>query len=252
LKDLNNLLLRLKAFAETGSLKKNLMLSQMYRQRDGSPQLEQAIIRPNQIEMTKDWGNRSKQLNEATEYFQKYKHQNILLCRTQINLKFDSGRVTARQFKDFFGIVNKKAKRTNGLLGYLDFLYFWGEDFDTNELKLDLITIYDTNMLFEISEEPEPKCKQRNLRNELENFWKANLDASIFEGQNVKLKFNPTDILQAPTYGLSPEFLIEAGDNKNWAIFEQKILPYFIFLEFLDVNYTDAIRNRFKRGQSNK
>ena len=252
LKDLNNLLLRLKAFAETGSLKKNLMLSQMYRQRDGSPQLEQAISRPNQIEMTKDWGNRSKQLNEATEYFQKYKHQNILLCRTQINLKFDSGRVTARQFKDFFGIVNKKAKRTNGLLGYLDFLYFWGEDFDTNELKLDLITIYDTNMLFEISEEPEPKCKQRNLRNELENFWKANLDASIFEGQNVKLKFNPTDILQAPTYGLSPEFLIEAGDNKNWAIFEQKILPYFIFLEFLDVNYTDAIRNRFKRGQSNK
>ena len=90
------------------------------------------------------------------------------------------------------------------------------------------------------------------MRTELKEFWQANLEDPIFEGQNVHLKFKPTPILQDLSYGLAPEFLIEARDKQRWNIFEQKVLPYFIFLEFLDLNYTDEIRNRFKRGQSSK
>ena len=250
LTDLNNLLLRLKAFAETGSLKKNLMSSQTYRQRDGGVEPATRLVRASRIEMTKDWGNRSKQLNEAIIYFQKYNKQNILLCRTQIYLVLEKGRVTAEQFQKIFGNINKKAKKPNGLQGYLDFLYFWSEDFRSRELKLDLICIYDTNTLLQVSD--EPSCKQRNLRTELKEFWQANLEDPIFEGQNVQLQFKPIPILQDLSYGLAPEFLIEAGDKRRWNIFEQKVLPYFIFLEFLDLNYTDEIRNRFKRGQSSK
>ena len=250
LKDLNNLLLRLKAFAETGRLKKNLMSSQTYRQRDGGVEPATILVRASRIEMNKDWENRSKQLNEAILYFQKYNKQNILLCRTQIYLLLEKGRVTAEQFQKIFGNINKKAKKPNGLQGYLDFLYFWSEDFSSHELKLDLICIYDTNRLLQVSD--EPSCKQRNLRTELKEFWQANLEDPIFEGQNVHLKFKPTPILQDLSYGLAPEFLIEARDKQRWNIFEQKVLPYFIFLEFLDLNYTDEIRNRFKRGQSSK
>lgn len=79
MKDLNNLLLRLKAFAETGRLKKNLMSSQTYRQRDGGVEPATILVRASRIEMNKDWENRSKQLNEAILYFQKYNKQNILL-----------------------------------------------------------------------------------------------------------------------------------------------------------------------------
>mgnify|MGYP003596220350 FL=1 len=90
------------------------------------------------------------------------------------------------------------------------------------------------------------------MRTELKEFWQANLEDPIFEGQNVQLQFKPIPILQDLSYGLAPEFLIEARDKQRWNIFEQKVLPYFIFLEFLDLNYTDEIRNRFKRGQSSK
>ena len=72
----------------------------------------------------------------------------------------------------------------------------------------------------------------------------------IFEGKNVCLEFEPIPVLQNQSYGLAPEFLIEAGDKTKWKIFEQKILPYFIFLEFFDIDYSDEIRKRFMRGQT--
>ena len=102
--------------------------------------------------------------------------------------------------------------------------------------------------------EGEQLYKYRNIRKELENYLKMVLDQQHenFEGKKVSLQFEPIPILQNLLYELSPEFFIELGDKTKWKTFEQKVLPYFIFLEFFEMDYVDEISNRFRRGQSNK
>lgn len=250
---LSNLLLELKSFAESGRYKKNLPPRMLYRKRDGDAESITRIIRPSRIEMTKAWDRRSQQLSDAIVYFQKYKCQSIFLYRVQISLSLVSGSVTADQFLKLFGIFNKKAKKPNGLKGYSDFLYFWKEDFETQDLILDLVCVFKAEALMQQTEnDGEQVYKYRNIRLDLQNYFQQvlNEQSEIFEGRKVSLQFEPTPILQNSSYGLTPEFLIELGDKTKWKIFEQKVLPYFIFMEFFDVNYSDEIKNRFKRGQA--
>ena len=44
-------------------------------------------------------------------------------------------------------------------------------------------------------------------------------------------------------------FIIESGDKEKWAFLEKRVLPYFIFLENLAVEYSDDIRTRFNRAK---
>lgn len=255
LSELNHLLMRLKSFAESGKHKKNLPSRMKYRVREGDLEPAVTIVKPSRIDMTKAWDRRSKQLSEAISYFKKYECQSILLYRSQIRLNSDSERVTAEQFQSLFGTFNKKAKKPNGLNGYSDFLYFWKEDAETQDLILDLVCVFKAEALIQQTEnESEQLYKYRNIRKELENYLQMVLDQQheIFEGKKVSLQFDPTPILQYSSYELAPEFLIELGDKTKWKTFEQKVLPYFIFLEFFDKDYVDEISNRFRRGQSNK
>ena len=253
LEALGSLLMELKSFAESGRYKKNLPQRIKSRVREGDAEPITVIVKPNHIEMTVDWKRRSKQLQEAILYFQKYKCQSIFLYRVQISLSLVSGSVTADQFLKLFGVFNKKAKKPNGLKGYSDFLYFWKEDFETQDLILDLVCVFKAEALMQQTEnDGEQVYKYRNIRLDLQNYFQQvlNEQSEIFEGRKVSLQFEPTPILQNSSYGLTPEFLIELGDKTKWKIFEQKVLPYFIFMEFFDVNYSDEIKNRFKRGQA--
>ncbi|MDP1444100.1 hypothetical protein Q8G43_03860 [Acinetobacter schindleri] len=251
--DLNHLLIKLKSFVDSGRHKKNLPSKMQYRLRDGDEEPATVILKPSHVDMTDSWKKRSKQLSEAVSYFKKYEHESILLYRTQIRLNSKVERVTAEQFKDFFGVFNKKAKKPNGLNGYSDFLYFWKEDSETQDLILDLVCVFKAETLIQqIVSDDKQLYKSRNICTELENYFQNVLTdkPEIFEGKNVCLEFEPIPVLQNQSYGFAPEFLIEAGDKTKWKIFEQKILPYFIFLEFFDIDYSDEIRKRFMRGQT--
>lgn len=251
--ELDKLLLKLKSFAEGGIYQKTPHPRLHYRVQDGDAEPIMQIIRPSHIEMTKEWGKRSKQLSEAISYFQKYKSQSILLFRSQIRLGSESERVTADQFQTFFGTSNKKAKKPNGFQGYLDFLYFWKEDFKTQEIVLDLVWVIDAAALIQKNENNgEHLYKFRNIHMELKAFLQKviNEKPEIFEEKKIFLEFEPIPLLQNRSHELTPEFLIELGDKTKWKIFEQKILPYFIFLEFFNIDYSDEIRSRFKRGQT--
>ena len=69
-----------------------------------------------------------------------------------------------------------------------------------------------------------------------------------FNGMEVKLNFESVPILQNPEWKMPAELIIEAGDKEKWSFFEKRVLPYFIFLETFDVDYTDDITTRFSRG----
>ncbi len=63
------------------------------------------------------------------------------------------------------------------------------------------------------------------------------------------LQFSPIPVLLNPSHEFAPEFLIEVGDQKKWNIFENKIIPYFVFMETFDLPYSDDIAKRFTRAQ---
>lgn len=253
LTDLNNLLFKLKSFVESGRHKKNLPSKMQYRVREGDEESAALILKPSHIDMTNSWDKRSKQLSLAMSYFKKYERQSILLYRSQIRLNSKLERVTAEQFQNLFSAFNKKAKKPHGLHGFSDFLYFWKEDFKTQYLILDLVCVFKAEALMQqVVYDDEQLYIFRNIRTELENYLQKVLAEmpEIFEMQNIFIEFEPIPILQNKLYELAPEFLIEAGDKTKWKIFEQKILPYFIFLEFFDIDYSDEIKNRFRRGQT--
>ena len=132
-------------------------------------------------------------------------------------------------------------------------MYFWKEDFKTQEIVLDLVWVIDAAALIQKNENNgEHLYKIRNIHMELKAFLQKviNEKPEIFEEKRIFLEFEPIPLLQNRSHELTPEFLIELGDKTKWKIFEQKILPYFIFLEFFNIDYSDEIRSRFKRGQT--
>ena len=91
----------------------------------------------------------------------------------------------------------------------------------------------------------------RDIPNEfqeyIDNLLVEKLD--IFDGKKPTLHFEPLPLLQSHTWNIPAEFIIEAGDKQKWRFFERYILPYFIYLEVFEVDYTDEIRARFSRGR---
>ena len=91
----------------------------------------------------------------------------------------------------------------------------------------------------------------RDIPNEfqeyIDNLLVEKLD--IFDGKKPTLHFEPFPLLQSHTWNIPAEFIIEAGDKQKWRFFERYILPYFIYLEVFEVDYTDEIRARFSRGR---
>src|SRR5690606_12081087 len=176
-------------FAEEGIHSRSPHPRLHHRVRDGDLEPSLQIIRPSRIEMTKQWGKSSKKLSEAVSYFADYKSHSILLYRSQIKLVSQSERVSAVQFKDFFSYFNKKAKKPNGLQGYLDYLYFWKEDFETKDIVLDLVWVIDAAKLMQKTEN-ELAYKLRNIPKELKDFLQKALDEKpdFFELQNIYLE----------------------------------------------------------------
>lgn len=255
LTELNTHLMELKEFVENGQLKKRLAPQQLYRTRLGDEGAEQVFVRPNQFELTELWSANSTKWKEAIEYFHsrfKDKGKSVLLYRAEIRLYSSIERVTAKQFQNFFGAFNKKANTPKGLLGYSDFLYFWKEDFSNKELVLDLVSIFEADTLITKKElESGISYYDRNICKELEVYLRNCLDnqKKLFNDKEVKLEFLPIPVLQNPSNEFAPEFLIESGELNKWNIFDNKIIPYFVFMEAFDLPYSDDIPKRFVRAR---
>lgn len=248
LEELSDLFIKLTGFARRGRFQPNTMGN---RPRAGLVESYAEIVKPSSIVMTNDWNKRSKQLQDAIVYFRRYKQQNIVLYRFQIQLILENDKVPYEQFKEFFGIVNKKANRPQGFKGYLDFLYFWKENFNTQDLMQDMIIILDASTLIDVPEQDDQKATLRDIPVELFEYMQSILNDSseIFGDQKPTLKFDPTPVMQGKVWDMPAELIIETSDKVKWAFFENRILPYFVYMEIFDVDYSDDIRNRFSRGR---
>lgn len=248
LKELSDLFIELVSFARRGKFQSNRMDN---RPRAGFIEPDTEIVKPSSIAMTKDWIKRSQQLRDAIDYFRKYKQKNIVLYRFQIQLELENSKVPYEQFQKFFGIVNKKAVRPQGFKGYLDFLYFWKENFLTQDLIQDMIIILDASSLIDVPEQDDQKATLRDIPAEFFRYMHTilNENSEIFGDQKPTLKLFPIPVMQGKAWNMSAELIIETGDKEKRAFFENRILPYFVYMEIFDVDYSDDIKNRFKRGQ---
>lgn len=248
LEELNDLFIQLANFAKSGKYQPNTMDR---RPRSGDIEPINEIVRPSHILITKDWNKRSQQLQAAIDYFQRYKRTNIVLYRFKIQLELENDNVRYDQFQKFFGVLNKKAVKPQGFEGYLDFLYFWKENFTTQDLIQDMIIIMDASTLIKVPEQNNEKASLRDIPAEFFDYMQDTLSENleIFENQTPVLRFDAVPVMQGRAWNMPAELIIEAGDKAKRAFFENRILPYFIYLEIFDVDYTDPIKNRFKRGQ---
>lgn len=249
LHSLNRLLLRLKAFAESGNLRTD---KNLFRLRDGDT--ESRIIKPSHLDVTKKWAQNSDRLKKAVQYFNGYKKQDIALYRfrLEITYKNSNDRVPYEQFHKFFSSLNKKAAKPEGFTGYLNYLYFWKEDFITGQLVQDIIIVFNANSLMETKiQESGTEVHFRDIPREFLAYTCDLLEASSesFNGMEAKLNLESVPILQNPEWKMPAELIIESGDKEKWSFFEKRVLPYFIFLETFDVDYTDDITSRFSRGR---
>ena len=248
LEELSDLFINLTGFAKRGKFQPN---TKGNRLRAGFVESATEIVKPSSIAMTNDWNKRSLQLQDAIKYFGKYKRKNIVLYRFQIQLILENDKVPYEQFKDFFGIVNKKANRPQGFKGYLDFLYFWKENFITQDLIQDMIIILDASALIDVPEQDDQKATLRDIPAEFLEYMQTILNENpvIFGDQKPDLEFHPTPVMQGKVWDMPAELIIETSDKGKWAFFENRILPYFVYMEIFDVDYSDDIRSRFSRGR---
>jgi len=248
LEDLSNLFIKLTSFAQRGKLQPS---TKGNRPRAGFVESVTEIVKPSSIAMTNDWNKRSKQLLDAIVYFRRYKQQNIVLYRFQLQLILENDKVPYEQFKEFFGIVNKKANRPQGFKGYLDFLYFWKENFITQDLIQDMIIILDASTLIDVPVQDDQKATLRDIPSEFFEYMQTilNENSEIFGDQKPDLEFHSTPVMQGKVWDMPAELIIETSDKGKWAFFENRILPYFVYMEIFDVDYSDDIRSRFSRGR---
>lgn len=249
---LNFILIALCRFITSGILQSSIRnrVTFISQSRVSQPELCQKLTYK---EFQKKIENVSKRLQEAVSYFRGYNKTSITLYRYEIRLKRENNRVNLEQFKKFFHELNKKAaKPSAGFHGYLNFLYFWEEDFDTKQLIQDIVIIMDTRTLLNI-EKNSSAGAMRNIFKEFYEYANSVLDQKkeVIFGHGVcpNLELIPQPIL----YHLKdspPQLLIAADDRENRKIFETKVLPYFIGLEVLESEYTDdEVSTRFSRGQ---
>lgn len=190
----------------------------------------------------------SKKLQDAITYFKSYRSSSIALYRFKIFLSAENQKITLGQFKKFFSELNKKAARPEvGFKGYLNFFYFW--DKDNDQWFQDIVLIIDSDTLLQVGES-KLNGSIRNVRQEFEVYAAELLErrgSLIFENEKVhKIEVEPVPLMRH--LGLPSQILIEVNDREGWSVFEKKILPFFVYQEFLELTDDEEIRSRFSRG----
>lgn len=190
----------------------------------------------------------SKKLQEAITYFKSYKSSSITLYRFRIWLGVDNQQITLGQFKKFFSELNKKAaKPAVGFKGYLNFFYFW--DKDNDQWFQDIVLMIDSDTLLQVGES-KLNGSIRNIRQEFEEYAVELLEhrgSLIFENAKLPIiEIQPIPLMWH--LDLPSQVLIEVKDREGWNLFEKKILPFFIYHEFLELADDEEIRDRFSRG----
>jgi len=190
----------------------------------------------------------SKKLKGAIAYFRGYKEKSITLYRFRILLDDDTQKVTLDERKIFFGELNKKAaKSTVGFRGYLNFFYFW--DKHNDQWFQDIVIVMDSDALLQANNDSS-SFYIRGIRKEFQQYASEFLDhrgGVIFKNKKLpKIKIQPIPLMWH--LDLPSQILIEVKDRDGWALFEKKVLPFFIYHEFLEVADDEEIKDRFSKG----
>ena len=190
----------------------------------------------------------SKKLQDAITYFKGYRSSSITLYRFRIWLNVDNQKITLDQFKKFFSELNKKAARSEvGFKGYLNFFYFW--DKHNDQWFQDIVLIIDSDTLLQVGES-KINGSIRNIRQEFKNYAAELIEYRgrlIFENEKLpEIEIQPVPLMRH--LDLPSHILIEVNDREGWSVFEKKILPFFVYQEFLELTDDEEIRSRFSRG----
>ena len=191
----------------------------------------------------------SKKLQDAINYFKSYRSSSITLYRFRIWLDAESQKITLDQFKDFFSELNKKASKTEaGFKGYLNFFYFWDQHND--QWFQDIVLIIDSDTLLQVGGN-RLNGNIRNVRKEFQDYAIELLEhrgSLIFKNEKLpKIEIQPVPLMRH--LDLPSQILIEVNDPEGWNVFEKKILPFFVYQEFLELTDDEEIRSRFSRGR---
>lgn len=192
----------------------------------------------------------SNKINSVKKYFRTYKSSSITLYRMRIWLDVDSERgIDLRDFKTFFSELNKKASKPEvGFRGYLNFFYIW--DMEGHKWFQDIVIIMDSETLLNLGESGSTESI-RYITQEFEayvnEFLKYRANEIFGEHKVPRLRIKSTPLLFH--LDLKSQFLMEANDREAWKIFENSILPFFVYHEMLELNLEEEVRERFSRGR---
>lgn len=159
----------------------------------------------------------------------------------------DGKEVTLEQFKKYFGELNKQAsKSTVGFEGYLNFFYIW--DRAPSGWFQDIVLILDSETLLRTDE--NNLISIRNITEEFHDFAQKYLDhrAEVIFAEQMKpqLQIDPVSLMYH--LDLASQLLLDVGNQETWKIFENSILPFFLYHELLELNLDEEISSRFRRG----
>lgn len=248
--EFNVFLEKLFSFSRSGKLESHEFKEKQYRQRDGNQSLQPEIILDSLTFANKEWKNLVSQIEESRAYFNKYKNTNIVLLRTEVRLNPQASneqkRINYDQFKEVTGAFFKSAQKPQGIKAYSDFLYFWDEDRETGQLVLDLISIFDCIELMPKNDHSDDSIFRSNFYCDVKRLMEHITDSR--PGSQAEA-YVEAKSLPINNFYEGAELLIEIGDRDRWKYFQMEVIPYFIVREFIQKNYTDEIKNRFKRGQ---
>ncbi|WP_252716684.1 hypothetical protein [Acinetobacter haemolyticus] len=91
----------------------------------------------------------------------------------------------------------------------------------------------------------------RNVRKEFQDYAIELLEhrgSLIFKNEKLpKIEIQPVPLMRH--LDLPSQILIEVNDPEGWNVFEKKILPFFVYQEFLELTDDEEIRSRFSRGR---
>lgn len=246
LNELNYILSDLKRAIEKGGYDKpNVYLPRVFSRRK---EVESIRVKLDAKGVKEILGKFSKRLKDVVSYFKAYKSTSISLYRMRIWLNSqDDNEVSLDQCKKYFGDLNKQASKTNaGFEGYLNFFYIW--DKTPNEWFQDIVLIIDSETL--LKTDGNGKGAIRVITEEFQEFAQEYLDHRaevIFAGQmKPQLRIEPIPLMYH--LHLPSQLLIDVGDREVWKIFENSILPYFLYHELLELRLDDEVSSRFSRG----
>lgn len=248
LNELNNILCRLKIILSEGELNHRQEFP-TYGNSRGAHIHNKVDTSNKSRDFKNNFKNYASRIEAATKYFSGYKKNDIVLYRFRINLDCNGDLISLDQHKNFFREWNKKASKPKvGIEGYLNFFYFWVKHQD--QWLQDIVIIMDGDTLMLEVDENNRNFGVRSICDELTEYLYQIInhrDIAIFgDGVKPTLNVEPTPLMWH--LDLPPEILIQANDRKSWVLFEKKILPFFIYHDFLQVDMNEDMSERFKRG----